>query len=69
MAEVSWRTSLDFSMANSSSALISISLAFSRASWRMKAVIFLSSLATCGGRGKGGLAALFFSCLDRVAGT
>ena len=46
MAAVSWRTSLDFSIANSSSALRRISLAFSIASCLMKAVIFFSSPAT-----------------------
>lgn len=47
MEEVSERTSLDFSMACSSSALRRISLDFSWDSWRMNAVIFLSSVATC----------------------
>ena len=46
MEEVSERTSLDFSMACSSSALRRISWDFSWDSWRMKAVIFLSSVAT-----------------------
>ena len=46
MEEVSERTSFDFSMACSSSALRRISWDFSWDSWRMKAVIFLSSVAT-----------------------